>query len=273
GAKMWIVDWDPFFKEPMTIAHGLTGVTKDFDLEPAVMAGPTLSFLFGNFGIATSLSYGVFKGYSLMEGYETTNPSKTRINKGTITANRLDLDASLSFRLVSQLRIFAGYKFQNFEVTRLDFDAGITNAAYDDVHVNDMTVKSALSGPGGGIGYTHNFGNFFIGATVAAVLLTGDYDPDTEDKIETSKSISEKMFPSDWGMEVSAVGITVEPQFGFRAGDRSILLLGLRYQNLQSKIKAKSATGLWPDENNIMIFEKEATDTFIGGSLSISLLF
>lgn len=274
GTKLWYVDWDPFFKEPMVSSVGkLKDAKVSFDMEPTFMAGPVISLILGHIGISASFTYGNFKGKVDTEG-DIGNGLELK-TQNNFVASRYDVDLSLSYRIISQLKAFIGYKYQVFTL-----ESTVIGGAYndDDKYVNTqaqyMSIKAPLSGPGFGIGYTHNLGVFFIGGSVAGVIVSGEYNPEASSRYQVDGDVDDQMLRDGWGMNYSSTGITLEPFIGLQAGERAVMLLGFRYQTMTGTLKAKDGKELWTDENGDEVIEvSDAKDTFIGGSISISLIF
>ncbi|MBU1078307.1 MAG: hypothetical protein KKH98_13500, partial [Spirochaetes bacterium] len=65
--------------------------------------------------------------------------------------------------------------------------------------------------------------------------------------------------------------------FGFRAGERAVLILGIRGQTLKSTMKSLKEEVDYalpmPGENNERIYESQEQDLFGGVSLSLSMIF
>ncbi len=274
GTKLWYVDWDPFFKIPLTQTHEMINPKVDFNLEPTIMAGPTFSIIQGDFSLSGAISYGIFIGESKKQGIRRENSTDIIVTQyDKFTVQRYDVDVSLAYRVIGQLRVFAGYKYQGFTTEINGLYTENTNNIYTKIHSSKMKIKAPIHGPGVGLGYTHSIRRFFIGANIAGVFLKGTYEPEESSESQVGEKISKSNMPEDWGMKLSSIGITLEPFIGLRAGERAIMLLGVRYQSLNNKLKSKTANvPLW-DENSQDVFEKETTDTFIGVSLSISLIF
>jgi len=273
GTKLWLVGWDPWFKK--IYANPLPEMpTTSFKMQGTIMAGPSVSFIFGDWGVSTAFSYGRFKGEASRSG---TVGNVRYVTSGLLSVTRSDFDLALSYTLMPGLRIFGGLKTQVYQIDAREVITQSTNNTIFDLRTQNMNVTSPFNGPGLGAGYTYHFGNFFIGASLAYVFLKGDYKIGSYINQTEGAVLGLSQTPSDYVIKVESVGVTFEPLFGFRAGERAVLILGIRGQTLKSTMKSLKEENDYAlpmqGENGERIYESQEQDLFGGVSLSLSMIF
>ncbi|MBN1897864.1 MAG: hypothetical protein JW827_03720 [Spirochaetes bacterium] len=274
GTKMWYVNWDPFFKDLLTDKLNPSTYYTFFEIDPAIMSGPTFSILYMDFGLSAALFYGHFKAEG--NNWETRNPAndENAYKSETINIDRYDIDISLSYRLVSQLKIFVGYKSQLANIETRQFTVVTrTNMIYNIEEAESTEMPADVRGPGFGAGYSFNTGIFTFGANISYVILSGTYGPMKRTDYEEQKPMFYQA--GDQGkLELNQNGYTIEPFVGIIAGNNAILLLGFRYQYLDSTMRFSDEGGdFGQDAQGNKIREKDFVDIFTGLSFSMSIVF
>lgn len=279
GAKMWYVQWMPFFKDMLTEEAFNSEDPLDesfFKSNPTIMAGPTLSLLFGNFGISGAFNMGKFdmdaeSAYKYSDNYYGYSITKMEVE-------RYDIDLSLSYSLISQLKVFAGLKAQLMSVKQKVF----RYSSNDDEKIMSINnfgkndIEANLLGPGVGAGYSFNIKDFIIGANGAYVYLVGEYGSFSTAQYEVGGNTSpDYVTDNETKIDVTSNGVTIEPFIGFKTKDTAVILIGLRYQYMVTKMSVDEDAEMdfGRDDDGEPKLSYESYDTFIGGSLSISLIF
>lgn len=279
GAKLWYVSWDPFFKDLITEkAFGDSYVDSTFEMGPTLMAGPHISLLFGKVSLAGALTYGKFDCYVKSEA---DYGGETKTYKTMVMAmSRTDIDLSLAYSLLGPLKIFGGYKLQIMSVDQLTIRAQTAdNKIIDSLTADDLSnMEAYANGPAFGAGFSINVSDFFLGANASYIYLTGIYGPMKSLFYGAGDDVTPSVNESDiFKFEITSNGVTFEPFIGMKAGEKAIMLIGLRYQYLKNRLKMVSEDdekqNFGRDDNDDPITEKDTEDTFIGASLSISLIF
>ncbi|MBN1899558.1 MAG: hypothetical protein JW827_12340 [Spirochaetes bacterium] len=277
GTKVWVVDWDPWFDKAIMGPHNThQNLSQDFYSGMFVMGGLNFSLVQGNFGLSAGAYYGgnALGKYTSSYNMNSGNKIYHIDEKGSFSASRWDFDAALSYRIISQFKVFAGYKGQRYEMmgTRLSGLTEVTSNVYETGGGNQYTSVGFISGPGIGAGYTYDMGPFLIGATLSVAFLTGDYTlPEFWDPNPNSS------LPSDYGMNLKATAINGEPFIGFKAGDRALFLVGFRYQTFNTEVESKKPDNpnysLGSEPDGTPIYKLKKPDTFWGLSFTYSILF
>lgn len=246
GAKAGYFAWNPYLADT-----GSDGSFADIGWGTGVLYGPIFSLIF-----TPEISLSVSGLLGRQSTYWNSRFTPNNFNQN-ITGNysfdvfRADFDSVLIYRLGTNFRIFAGYKYQylksNMELTELRTNS--STGVIEEIHITSYYLNNYSHGPAAGFGYSYPISNtFFAAITLSGVFMWGEFSLETSEDYELNGSVLEKNPDSSFsGKPMHIMGINIEPTIGMSAGaGMPIITLGIRYQHL--RIKIYEVEGMLPDK-------------------------
>jgi len=228
--------------------------------------GPVFSVLFtSDLSLSVSGLYGQQSSHWTSEDFKHSS-TDTMVETSTfiMEVERIDIDSALSYRLSENFKIFAGYKYQYFDMLmdNSGFQRDPSNAANLIGFHGESEVKMPFNGPAIGVGFSTPFGErFFFASNLSALYMWGkikfsgdSYYYDTTD--------TTKKFPTGGndssGITLRSRGLNLEPTVGAGLGEGSpIVTLGIRAQWSQIKFVNGDKMGLkekWANDYQYGLF-------------------
>ncbi len=232
GAKAGYYGWEPYLKELK--GSGFS----EIDVGTGVLYGPVFSVLFTP---DVSLSLAALTGIQSTHWSAQYDPYDGYYLAATyfFESRRTDVDSALSYRIMQNLKVFLGYKYQYIKST-LQYTELRTDAAKNitDINLFDMDLKTLSHGPALGIGYSLPLGkSFFVTANLSGLYMWGYFEG--EDKFlynYSSFTTPNPGTPVDVKIDTRQMGLNFEPTVGFSVGESGLIFtLGFRYQWLRTE--------------------------------------
>lgn len=266
GLKAGYFSWLPMYAD-----LGTEGTLADIGWGAGVLYGPIVSLIFTP-NVSLSISGLMGKQSSYWSSRFSPMSSQSISGNYNFDVFRADFDSVIIYRVSTNLRIFAGYKYllMNTSMAYTEIRTDVNNNAILEVNVSDIELSHYGHGPAIGFGYSYPISNnFFATFTVSGVYMWGEWS------VETSKSyqayshsgyiLSTSSTIPDISKPMRHMGVNIEPAIGMTAKEGlPIVTLGMRYQHFLIKIE-----GI--DEN--VIPDKWINDKMIGIFLSIIYSF
>ncbi len=235
GAKGGYFVWDPYLTR---LGHPQF---KDMKKGSGVLYGPVVSVLFSSdLSLSVSGLFGTQLADWTSKDFIRGNSTSYTTAKFTTAADRMDVDSALSLRLTENFKVFAGYKYQNFdmEMKSVGFErnaTGLTSA-----EVQDIEIKMPFHGPAAGIGFSAPLGDrFFFASNLSAIYMWGNFEFKSNGyQYRANDTIK---YPGGGNGSVSGIkmntrGLNLEPTVGASMGEAMpIFTLGVRMQWSQTK--------------------------------------
>jgi hypothetical protein len=236
GAKAGYFVWEPYLKE--IDASGFS----EIDRGTGMLYGPVFSALFTQ-DISLSLA--------ALTGKQSTywSPDNDAFGDSYLTgtyffeSKRTDIDAALSYRIMENLKIFAGYKYQSIK-SRISYTELRTNdqRVLSDINIQDIKANTPSYGPALGLGYSLILGKgFFLAANLSALYMMGYFEFEAN-YCYSYHSNSSFVFNNESNqdkikLDTRQTGLNFEPSIGYSAGESGLMFtLGFRYQWLRTRI-------------------------------------
>lgn len=239
GAKGGYFVWKPYFED-------IGGFFDNIDTGTGVLYGPVISILFTE-DISLSIAglTGIQSTHWTMDFEQEGDPDDIRAATSYWKSERYDVDTALSYRVMPQIKIFLGYKYQYIDSTIKYTEArtDASNQLTDIQHVKDG-IETMSSGPALGIGYSLPFGKgYFAAVNISGLYMLG-YFKSENDFVYDYNSGTNSFDKENWDplkVDIRQAGINLEPSIGFMPeGSGLVLTLGLRYQWLRTNFQDMS---------------------------------
>ncbi|HOP64281.1 MAG TPA: hypothetical protein PK358_11630 [Spirochaetota bacterium] len=170
--------WDPWLKD-------LTSMFEEMETGSGALYGPVASVLLTE-DLSFSLSglFGTQTGEGIAEDIPGGGEYQTL--KYSFNTFRMDIDAALSYRVMENFKIFAGYKYwyNKIEYSAMDYrtDAPGAGGAITAVYQEDVDITQPFHGPAAGIGMSMPIGSsgYFFAANLSCLYMWGKMDMDSE---------------------------------------------------------------------------------------------
>ena len=233
GAKAGYYGWEPYLKE--IDASGFS----EIDVGTGVLYGPVFSVLFTQ---DLSLSMAALTGIQSTHWKSNYEPWEGQYLVATyyFESRRTDIDTALSYRVMQNLKVFLGYKYQYID-SELNYTEIRTNAARE---INEIIISSGKAetmshGPALGLGYSLPFGKgFFMAANLSGLYMVGEFKMKDQWKYAYYGGFNDyNISPNNSStMDIAQYGMNFEPSIGFSAGESGLIFtLGFRYQWLKTE--------------------------------------
>jgi len=241
GAKAGYYGWEPYLKE--IDASGFS----EIDVGAGVLYGPVFSVLFTP---DLSLSLAALTGVQSTHWKANYEPWEGQYLVGTyfFESRRTDVDTALSYRLMQNLKVFLGYKYQYID-SEMNYTEIRTNAAgeIDEIIISDGKAETMSHGPALGLGYSLPFGKgFFLAANLSGLYMTGEFKLKGNWTYKYGSGFNDyNEEPTDSkNIDIEQYGVNFEPAIGYSAGESGLIFtLGLRYQWLRTEFKDEFEPG------------------------------
>jgi hypothetical protein len=238
GAKAGYFVWEPYIKE--IPASGFNEIDKG----TGILYGPVLSILFTpDITLSAAALTGTQSTYwSARRSTFTGEGGSVQYLDAdySVESKRTDVDSALSYRIIENLKIFLGYKYQHI-VTLMSYTEARADSsgALDELNLMHNKIETPSHGPALGIGSSFAFGSgYFIAANLSALYMRGYF--------KTRKGNDLRYYGSSFTREDSPVpeikldteqkGFNFEPSIGYSAGESGLIFtLGFRYQWLRTE--------------------------------------
>ncbi|TAL39841.1 MAG: hypothetical protein EPN93_00445 [Spirochaetes bacterium] len=237
GAKGGYFTWVPYVKEIK--GSGMSAIDKG----DGVLYGPVLSLMPTQ---DISISVAALFGKQSTYWYSPTSiidngPGNQAYSSGTyyMTANRIDIDSAISYRVSESFKIFAGFKYQTIEVIfrASERRSGVTPATTEEYSENYAKIEAPAQGPALGFGYTLPLGqSFFMTANLSGLYMWGKFDmiKNYGDTYNVMGGTINTVTRNDHGtmtLDTTQMGFNFEPAVGARIGDSGVIAtVGVRVQ-------------------------------------------
>lgn len=235
GAKAGYFVWDPYLKRSGSPMYA------SMENGSGQLYGPVFSMLFTS-DFSLSLS-GLF-GEQLANWAEmdyVRGGSNLLSSTYNVEITRRDVDTALSYRLTENFKLFAGYKYQYFNMTIEDvyfsrnISTGVQSGGYEKIE-----IEMPFNGPAAGIGFSTQIGErFFFAANLSGLYMWGKFKFDYSSYYYSTSGGAMLTNPGPSGMDgitMNARGINCEPTIGVSTGDGlPIVTLGVRFQWSQTE--------------------------------------
>ncbi|HPQ55415.1 MAG TPA: hypothetical protein PK253_19340 [Spirochaetota bacterium] len=240
GAKGGYFVWEPFFKD---IYH------QDVKNGTGALFGPILGIAFTP-DLTVSVS-GLFgEQSSHWDQGNSYRPERQRYESGTsyMEAFRYDIDTALSYRVLTPLRVFIGYKYQRLDYSLIQSDRKVYDSDPTNIRSSsdEMIIDVERHGPALGFNVTMPLTrSFFFSMTFSGLYSVGTFEFEERSRIYESTTAQEAQFGTEepvrtFSFDVREYGINLEPVLGVQV-ESVIINLGLRYQYIKSKIRNTDA--------------------------------
>lgn len=234
GAKTGYFIWRPFFKDVDV------DFFKSIEKGDGVLYGPVISIIpSADFSFSLAGLFGTQKSdWYTDRKYNTENNSYVTGNY-SMNVKRIDIDSALSYRLLSNLKCFAGYKFQSTESKLRYVEHKSADLNDSDIHVftEKTDVEVVQHGPALGLGYFQALGQkYFVSANLSFLYMfckfttsqtLHHYEGDGGDTLYYDGAIDSK---------AKSTGLNFEPSIGATVDENLILTLGGRFQWIRNKV-------------------------------------
>ncbi|MCX7679124.1 MAG: hypothetical protein N2316_07875 [Spirochaetes bacterium] len=243
GAKAGYFAWLPMYAD-----MGTGGAIEDIRWGAGILYGPIISI---GFTPEISLSMAGLMGRQVTS-WDSRFRSRSIYNEIEILSGnydfdvfRGDFDSVLIYRLTTNFRIFAGYKYLLMK-TELSFSEIRTNPSdnsIDFIEIINLKLNHFGHGPAFGIGYSYPFGSpFFMAITLSGVYMWGEFEFEAVESYQNEQNFirpkPESELPVGKRVPITHAGINVEPSIGMAPGEgMPIVMLGVRYQHFLIKIE------------------------------------
>ncbi len=238
GVKSGYFAWEPYLKD--INANSFDKI----DRGKGVLIGPVVSLLFSeSFSFSLAALYGTQSTYwSTLDSY-SEGQGKYNTGVSSFEAERLDIDAVISYTIVSNLKVFAGYKYQNIE-SKLRFSEVRTDSTgtLTEVDNSSYVAETPSQGPALGMGISYPFLDWFFSAlNLSGLYMKGKFIIDNKwtHRYENFPSYT-LIYRDDPKLKFDTVqyGINIEPSIGVLAKEMNLVFtLGFRYQYLKTEVK------------------------------------
>ena len=247
GAKAGYFAWEPYIKE--IPASGFS----DIDKGTGVLYGPVLSILFTpDITLSAAALTGTQSTYwnSRHSSFAAGDGSVQHLDADySVESKRTDIDSALSYRIIENLKVFLGYKYQHI-VTSMSYTEVRVNPPDADGHEHvsevclmDNKIETPSQGPALGIGTSYAFGSgYFAAANLSALYMRG-YFKIRKDKdlryFSNNDFIREYEAVPELKLDTKQIGLNFEPSIGHSTESGLIFTLGFRYQWLRTEFVDK----------------------------------
>ncbi|PKL41252.1 MAG: hypothetical protein CVV44_01055 [Spirochaetae bacterium HGW-Spirochaetae-1] len=229
GARAGYFMWDSWLQD-------VASQFNDMGTGSGALYGPVASVLFTD-DISLSVS-GLF-GSQNTHGMSENIPQSATENKTlifTFDTFRMDIDSALSYRIMDNLKIFAGYKFWYLktEYNGMDYRYNTTFNTLTEANQETLKLTQPFHGPALGLGFSLPLGSrgFFVSANLSAIYMMGKMkmDGDPRNNIDNLGALTQQPSINDT-FDMQMYGFNIEPTIGLNIGEgMPIVTLGVRYQ-------------------------------------------
>jgi hypothetical protein len=240
GAKAGYYGWEPFLKELK--GSGFS----EIDVGTGVLYGPVFSVLFTP---DISLSLAALTGIQSTHWSAQYDPYESYYLAATyfFESRRTDVDSALSYRIMQNLKVFLGYKYQYIKST-IQYTELRTDAAklITEINLFDLDAKALSHGPALGIGYSLPLGkSFFVTANLSGLYMWGYFEGEGDFQYNYSAFDTwTPVTPMKFKIDTRQFGVNLEPAVGFSAGESGLIFtLGFRYQWLRTEFLEEHEPG------------------------------
>ncbi len=246
GVKAWYASWDPLYVD-VGDDFPETG-WQNIETGRGMLYGPSLGIgLTDNINFSVSYLFGTLRAQYQKDYTDIAAENKTEYDYykiGTAEVSRQDLDMALSYNTSPTFKVFAGFKYQpaEFKLKSAGTDWQTADPSGTDVlRLERHKFKQKIYGPAIGIGFTYPLADIVaFTANIALLYLQGDskmtLEGVTYDNIPASTI--ENSYEDKFTIDITGMGINVEPSLVALLKEKVVLVLGFRYQYL--KITAES---------------------------------
>ncbi len=251
GAKSGYYIWKPMFSE----LKG--GGLEDVDKGDGLLYGPVASLMITDgFSLTVSFLTGKqTKDFSEHNSYKSwAGTTENHIGTYNIEIKRTDIDTALSYSLMKNFKLIAGYKYQR---VNMDFNATFIKVDSESIGNIKEKMEFPAHGPALGVGYSHAFSDtYFAAVNFSLVYMRGEWKFSSfqQDQFypDGAGNLTYSYDTQDLGSyKTVQYGMNLEPIAGAMILDNMIVTLGFRFQWVKTDIKDKFAPGgddITPDE-------------------------
>jgi len=207
-----------------------------------LLYGPILSALFTkDLSVSLSALTGKQSKYWTDDEANITLGGVYNITSGTyyMDVRRNDIDFAISFRIAEKIKIIAGYKYQQIDMTfRETVVLDGPNTYNTRHHITIIEIPS--HGPAFGFGYAHTFGNaLFVSVNLTGLYMWSKFDIKENEvtfyRPDGTSYLKNTDLPETKSYDTRQVGFNLEPSLGIVVQNNLIFVLGLRYQMLKTE--------------------------------------
>jgi len=255
GAKVWYVSWRPYLidvGEKIAPWEGWQHIKGG----SGMMYGPSasllitdrltfsVSYLYGELGADYNVKSTELEGGGLRE-YHYSGYARTI---------RHDLDSALSYALLQNLKVFAGFKYQPLILKAVkqgvswELDAGgnrVPGGQHVYIDDNELTFRQYNYAPGLGLGYTASISDkFTVTMNLSLIYFFGIFKINTGETLYYYPDLDTSLInPSyKYRFDSSGFGLNAEPGIVVMLNEKIVLSLGFRFQYV--RLSVKNADGL-----------------------------
>ncbi|NMB65605.1 MAG: hypothetical protein GYA16_12135 [Spirochaetes bacterium] len=227
GAKGGYFFWRPMLKD--SGADWASSVENG----SGILAGPVISLSLSD-DLALTIA-GLFGNQSSNWDVNGTEGSNNIHGQYTFNAKRYDIDSAINYTLTPNIKIFAGYKYQYFNVDFKQFKVGYTNVI-DFSSIEKVTYESPSHGPavGIGLGTALNESYFITGNLSFIYFIQSSIDIKMNGK-EINTTINS--YSGTESIDFVQYGINFEPAIGAKISESVIGTIGTRLVWTSYKLK------------------------------------
>ncbi len=229
GVRSGYYAWEPYLKD-----IGGSGMS-DMEWGTGILYGPVFSIMFTE-DLTLSLASLVGKQSTHWQSTFSDFSSTEKVTGNYyFEVFRADVDSALVYRLSSNFKIFAGYKYQYMEIkyAYTEVRTDLSNILQEVNVSTGKPEKSPFHGPALGIGLSQTLTEYyFVTANLSGLYMTGTTDFSGErysaytPGFDLHDSSSESM-----KFRMRQMGVNFEPAIGMNPGNNlPIVTLGFRYQ-------------------------------------------
>lgn len=260
GAKAGYFAWLPMYAD-----MGTEGTLADVDWGTGVLYGPIISLIF-----TPELSLSISGLMGTQSTYWSSRFSPMPSQSVNVTGNynfnvfRADFDSVLIYRLGTNFRIFAGYKYllMSTSMAYTEIRTNMSDNSISEIDISELELSHYGHGPAIGFGYSHPISNtFFVTLTVSGVYMWGEWSVESTESYQAHSSGSYIVSPSSTMPDISKpmrhMGVNIEPAIGMSPGEgMPIVTLGVRYQHFRIMIEdaGEAIPEKWLDDKMIGVF-------------------
>lgn len=260
GAKGGYFVWDEYLKR---VDNQQFDAMKNGSGE---LYGPVFSILFTpDFSFSVSGLFGQQSAqWTSIDYKRSSTDSHLTSSTFAMKVKRIDVDSALSYRLTENFKIFAGYKYQYFDLTLESISFNRDPVTPDNINgdYNMAEVKMPFHGPAIGIGFSAPFGErFFFASNLSALYMWGKFKLSDESYYYDSNTAAKQFGGgggSSSGITMKTRGLNFEPTIGASTGEGlPIFTLGIRAQWSQTKFFNAAGMGLaekWANDYQYGLF-------------------
>lgn len=237
GAKGGYFVWNPFLKDLLSEMSAMAGRDMgDVKKGTGVLAGPVFSV-----SLTDDLSLSVSGLFGIQDSQwkdDVVSGSNFEHSTNSFHEKRYDIDSAINYILTSNIKLFAGYKYQYVDVDTFDhFTVEYDTSSISSFQISSTRWKSRSHGPALGIGLSYPIDEtYFITSNVSVIyFFPTTLDSKTKSKLNFTGTLEYDEYSSD--IDISQWGINVEPAIGAKISESIIGTVGVRFQWLSMKLE------------------------------------